>query len=252
MKAGKHDSSAPYMNSKSRNSSFSRFTALAITLTTALLFSGCAGKKASKLNIADTSSWGAEKLLVASRSAAHKSMKSSSNKDAKVEAQTGSKYAELCLEQMPENAGCYYWRAVNTGLYYSIHIIGYQRGIKQMISDCKNVIKLEPGYEQAGAYRMLGQLYTQLPQTAGRPDSITRDLTLADEYLKKSIKIAPDYPDNRLSYASTLLAEGKTSGAAKELAKARELMPHWKKDISYNEWKETTLALDKKIAKASK
>ena len=252
MKLGKHDSSASQMNTKSRNSSISRLSLLSATVIVILTLTGCAGSKSSNLKIADTSGLGAEELLVASRNSAQKSMRISNRKESKTEALAGREYAKLCLERMPENAGCYYWRAVNTGLYYSIHIIGYQRGIKQMIADCKKVNKLSPSYEHAGAYRMLGQLYTQLPQTAGRPDSITRDLSLADDYLQKAIEIAPDYPENRLSYASTLLAEGKTSEAAKELAKTKELMPHWKKDISYNDWKKTTLTLDKKIAKASK
>ncbi len=240
------------MNTKSRHSSFSRFLAIAAIIPITIGIASCAGKKSPPPQVADTSTWQAERLLIASRDSARKSMGSSKRKESKIEAELGREYANLCVERMPKNAGCYYWRAVNTGLYYSIHIIGYQRGIKEMIADCKRVIELDPTYEHAGAYRILGQIYTQLPQTAGRPDSVVRDLSLAEKYLKKGIEIAPDYPENRLSYASTLFAEGKRDEASKELAKTLELMPHWKKDVSYNEWKETTSALDKKIARASK
>jgi hypothetical protein len=71
----------------------------------------------------------------------------------------------------PEEAGCYYYRAVNTGLYHEVKIVGYQKGVKQMIEDCEMVIKLDPKYDHGGAYRILGQIYTKLPQTTGRPAS---------------------------------------------------------------------------------
>ena len=59
-------------------------------------------------------------------------------------------------------------------------------GIKQMIEDCKTVIEVNPDYDHAGAYRMMGGIYTKLPQTGGNVESITRNLPLAEEYLKKA------------------------------------------------------------------
>ncbi|GAF75956.1 unnamed protein product [marine sediment metagenome] len=161
-------------------------------------------------------------------------------------------YADKCLMHAPENPGCYYWRAVNTGLYYRIRVIGYQNGIKQMIKDCEKVNAIDPKYDNAGAYRMLGRIYTQLPQTGTRPDSVTRDLTLAEKYLIKATKIAPDYPENYLALADTYAHEKRIPQAVEALANAKELAPHWRGDISYGDWNKEMRGLERKLARKSK
>ncbi len=222
-----------------------------IALAAALLAAGCATKTLSTGHVGNGSTWTAEKYLAASREAAQASLSADTRGAAKEAAERGVQYANSCLEMIPEKAGCYYWRAVNTGLFYKVRIIGYQSGIKQMIEDANQVIALDPRYDQAGAYRMLGQIYTQLPQTGAHAESVTRDLALAEKYLRKAVRLAPDYPENRLSLAETLFSEEKVAQAIEELAAARELAPHWKSDISYDEWQVNALALEKKINKAT-
>ena len=216
------------------------------------ILAGCSGSNSRKTSFANNSRWGASELVDASRNAARASMKASAQSDAKAEAEKGMEYAERCLMSSPEEPGCYYWRAVNTGLYYKVHIIGYQKGIKRMISDFGKVIELEPRYEHAGAYRILGEIYTQLPQTAGRPDSVTRDLDLAEEYLQKAVRLDPDYPENHLVLADTLFRQGKVGDALEELASSKELAPNWRTDASYNDWRDAAFDLERKIARANK
>lgn len=224
-----------------------------ITVVIALaVMAGCSTSKSKRTSFADNTSWGASELVEASRDAAHSSMKAKSRRDAKEMAEKGIEYAESCLMSTPEEPGCYYWRAVNTGLYYKIHIIGYQKGIKRMISDCKKVIELDPKYDHAGGYRILGELYTYLPQTAGRPDSITRDLDLAEEYLRKAVRTAPEYPENHLALAEVLFRQDKFAAALEQTTEAKDLTPHWRADVSYEEWQNTTFDLENKIARASK
>jgi len=223
--------------------------ALAVTLAFA---AGCSGSKSQKTSFADNSSWGSRELLDGARTSALSSMKSASRRDAKAHAERGMDLAERCLMSAPEEPGCYYWRAVNTGLYYKVHIIGYQKGIRRMISDCKKVIELKPGYDHAGAYRILGEIYTQLPRTAGRPDSITRDLDLAEEYLRKAVRLAPSYPENHLALADTLFRNDRIKDALEELAQTKELAPHWRTDASYDDWRMSARDLEKKIARANR
>jgi len=218
----------------------------------AILLAGCSASKSKETSFATNSMWDASELEEASRKAARASMKAGSRSDAKSAAESGIEYAEQCLMKAPEEPGCYYWRSVNTGLYYKIQIIGYQKGIKRMISDCKKVIELDPKYDHAGAYRILGELYTQLPQTAGRPDSITRDLDLAEEYLRKAVRLAPEYPENYLALAETLFKQEKLTAALEQLTEAKDLTPRWRADVSYEEWRSTTFDLENKIARASK
>jgi tetratricopeptide (TPR) repeat protein len=216
------------------------------------LFAGCAAEKSEKTSFADSSSWSASELIAAARDAAHASMKEKNRGEAKDLAERGMEFAERCLMSAPEEPGCYYWRAVNTGLYYRIHIIGYQKGIKRMISDCDKVISLDPKYDQAGAYRMLGEIYAQLPETAGRPDSITRDLDTAEDFLLKAVRTAPGYPENHIAMADVLFKQEKFTQALESLVRAKELTPHWRTDISYEDWKNTTFDLEKKLARSGK
>jgi len=220
-----------------------------ILATTVVLLSGCAGTKDEQSALARNGAWNTQKLLDSSRKSAYSSMKETNRRMAKDLAKEGVDYAERCLMHAPENAGCYYWRAVNTGLYYKIRIVGYQRGIKQMIEDCKKVIAINPDYDHAGAYRMLGQIYTKLPQTGARPDSVTRDLPLAEKYLRKATQLAPDYPENYLALAEVLFEERKLAEAIAALSSARDMAPHWQSDISYSAWHDEMRGLEKKIAK---
>lgn len=195
---------------------------------------------------------GPSEFIAKSRDAAEKSMREKNRKRARRMAETGKKYAERCVSIAPDTPGCYYWRAVNTGLFHRVHLVGYQRGIKRMINDCDRVIDLEPSYDNAGAYRILGQIYTKLPQTGGTAESITRDLDLAEKYLREAIHTAPDYPENYVTLAETLLEKDNVEESIAALEKAKELAPHWKTDISYEDWQATMRSLDKKIAKATK
>lgn len=225
-------------------------TKLMLLACAAILLIGCAGSKSKNTSYATRSTWGISELVAAARDAAHSSIKADSRQSSKEFAEKGIEYSETCLMKAPEEAGCYYWRAVNTGLYYKIHIIGYQKGIKRMLADCKKVIELNPSYDHAGAYRIMGEIYTKLPQTGGRPDSVTRDLDLAEKHLRKAVRLAPAYPENHLALAEVFLAQGNTSDALKALSKAKDLTPNWRTDVSYDDWRNTAFALERKLAKA--
>lgn len=163
-------------------------------------------------------------------------------------AESGLAYAERCIEIAPNMPDCYYWRAVNTGLYHSVKVVGYQRGIKQMISDCNAVIAMgRENYDYGGPWRIQGQIFTKLPETGGRPDSLTRDLNRALVYLRKAVEVAPDYPENRIALAEALYKEGEPDAARAELDIAKQKTPEWRDDASYPEWKKTIATLMKKI-----
>jgi tetratricopeptide (TPR) repeat protein len=165
----------------------------------------------------------------------------------------GMAYAERCVEISPQTPGCYYWRAVNTGLYHSVKVSGYQQGIKQMLADCDMVIRLgQQGYDNAGPYRIQGEIYTRLPETAGRPDSITRDLEKAEGFLRTAISIAPDYPENHIALANNLYLQDRYDEAREELVLAKKYAPQWRIDASYPEWQKTIARLTKKIDRKTK
>lgn len=174
---------------------------------------------------------------------------STSRKQTEKLSQEGIAASQECLAHAPEEAGCYYWRAVNTGLYYQAHIIGYQTGVKQMIADAQKVIQLDAAYQHAGSYRLLGQLYTQLPVSSSRADNIVQDLSKAEDYLRKALQLAPLYPENHLALAENLLKQERFADAEKELQAAKELTPQWKRNHSYAAWLSNTKKLEGELAK---
>jgi len=226
-------------------------TAFVFAAFAVLLLAGC-GVKEPPATARNSLSWGAQDLITQAKDFAGKSLAETNRSQARELALHGVDAAERCLMVAPEEPGCYYWRAVNTGLYHRVHIIGYQRGVKRMIDDCMKVISIDPRYNHAGAYRILGELYTKLPQTGGTTESVTRDLALAEQYLREAVKLSPDYPENHILLAETLIAQENVPGSASALKNAKDLTPHWKRDASYDSWKSSMIALEKKVRRAGK
>jgi len=162
-------------------------------------------------------------------------------------AQEGIALAEECVMSSPEKAACYYYRAMNTGVYYSAHVVGYQTGIKSMIKDCKKVIALDEKFDHGGAYRMLGKLYSDMPETSLAKNDVRQDLDLATVYLKKAVQMDPAYPENHFYLAATLLAAGKKDEAFQSLANAETLVPQWKNHHDFSYWQRLNKDLSKKI-----
>lgn len=217
-----------------------------------VLLCQCAGNHRSVKSIPNGQSATSSKELIDAAlqagNASERAFHTGTRLQAKNEAEKGLAFSTRCIERYPEEAGCYYYHAVNTGLFYQARVIGYQDGIKNMISDLDRVIQLNPSYESAGAYRILGQIYTELPQTTLYPDGITRDLEKAEKYLQEAINLAPDYPENLLSYADTLLKLNKTEQAHAQILKAKEKIPLWKRNSDYMRWIDQTKELEEKIA----
>lgn len=207
----------------------------------------CASKKPPETT--STTSMNADELLSVARQSSERAQKAPTRETQRNWALHGVSVSEQCLMRKPEEPGCYYYRAINTGLYHEVKIVGYQEGVKRMIDDCNEVIKLEPKYDHGGAYRILGQIFTKLPQTAGRPDSVVRDLDKAEEYLEQAVRIDPSYPENFIFLSETLVAKDKYDEAKEALDTAKNLTPNWRHDIAYASWQETIKDLEKKIDK---
>lgn len=178
-----------------------------------------------------------EEFLKNAKISFEKSYFAKSRRDKILNAKRGIIFAEECIKSSPENPGCYYYRAANTGLYYQARIVGYQKGLKQMINDCNKVIEFEPNYENSGAYLMLGQIYLQVPITAMRQGDIKRNINLANKYLSKAATISPNYPENHLYLANAQLEAGELELAKQELSVALKLMKNMGNSPYFDEWK---------------
>lgn len=162
-------------------------------------------------------------------------------------AKEGIELAEKCVMESPEEAACFYYRAINTGLYYKAHVVGYQTGLKQMISDLKRAVKLDPSFENAGAYRALGEIYSMVPETTLNKNAIRRDLDLSENYLKQAVEASPEYPENYLTLADVLFEKARFREAEEALNRAMELTSQWRSHRDYVMWREEGKELSKKL-----
>ena len=167
-------------------------------------------------------------------------------------AKRGIEYAKACIEEDPKNPACYYFRAINTGLYYKSKVVGYQKGLKAMVEDCTKVTTLDPKYDHAGGYRVLGMIYTEVPAFSLKADSVLRDLDKAVFYLLKAIEIAPDYPENYIALSNAYLKANDREEAALAIIKAKTALPEWKDHPQYHNWKKDIKKLSKKLKRQIK
>ncbi len=163
-------------------------------------------------------------------------------------AREGRGLADQCVASGPSNPACYYYRAVLTGLYYELTIIGYQKGLKQMVADCERLIVLDPRYAEAGAYRILGQIYTQIPETAFRPDSLVRDLSRARTYLEQAVRLAPHSVENQLALCHTTLDLDDAATAQRACSAAQQHLSAARDDPGYAAWRNELSQLKKRLA----
>ncbi len=162
-------------------------------------------------------------------------------------AQEGVAYAEECIMEEPEQAECYYYRAINTGIYYSAHVVGYQDGLKNMIKDCEKVISLNDKLDHGGAYRTLGKIYTDVPETFLARNGVRKDLEKSISYLQKAVQVDSAYPENHIYLAEAYFEAGKKKEAFAELVAAQGLTPQWKNHRDYSMWQKMNKELSGKI-----
>jgi tetratricopeptide (TPR) repeat protein len=76
--------------------------------------------------------------------------------------------------------------------------------------EMEKVIQLDPGFSDAGAYRILGKIYLEMPGAVGGSNKRSR------EYLEKAVALAPDNVLNHLYLAQVLKALGDKKRARAE------------------------------------
>ncbi|RMD96802.1 MAG: hypothetical protein D6812_16405 [Deltaproteobacteria bacterium] len=117
-------------------------------------------------------------------------------------ARRGEGFALRGIEQDPDCAPCHYYLALNLGLHAREAPLEAPTLVKSLIEEGKKAAALDPTFDHAGPYRLLGRVYTQLPP----PPASFGDPDLAVGYLERAVELAPDYPPNRLHLAEAQMA----------------------------------------------
>jgi hypothetical protein len=209
-----------------------------------LLLTGCAVPKYIPQDIDTLHS--PQALAIASREA-YQNAKTADQKEEKLKfSQGGMLYAEKCLKKDEEAVSCLYYDVLNTGTFIQNHFPGYQKRLQLMVSHCEKVIQLDPGFENGGCYRVLGNIYREVPSFSLSSNSITKDIEKSVEYLRQGVQVAPQYALNHLFLAKSLDELGETEEAKQELA-AFDRLRTPAMDTEYPDWKKERDNLAKKL-----
>jgi len=178
-----------------------------------------------------------EDLGLASKEAYQKARAQIDKKEKLKYSHAGIVYSEKCLKTEPEKPICLYYNVLNRGTYIKNRIPDYQKSLRPMVAHCETLINIDPNYENAGCYRILGNIYLKAPSFSLNPKNITRDTEKAKSYLREAVRLAPDYALNHLFLSRCLLNMGEEQEAEEQLREFDRLRTS-SLDKDYPQWKE--------------
>ncbi|EKD51027.1 MAG: hypothetical protein ACD_62C00363G0015 [uncultured bacterium] len=153
----------------------------------------------------------------------------------------GVYFAELCLKKNPKAAGCYYYRAINRGLELKTRTSGIKVRLTKMVQDLQKTIQLDERYDEGGAYNALGYIFLKTPALSHFGPELQRDLTKAEHYAQKALKISPNNPYHltlageiaikRQAFDQALAYFRKANSELAKITKPSELDEQLKKDL---------------------
>jgi tetratricopeptide (TPR) repeat protein len=133
----------------------------------------------------------------------------------------GKELGEKAIEEYPDNPGVFLFTAIVWGVWGEEHGIlsAARKGVAGKIKDyCEKVIELDPTFDNAGGYRVLGRVYFKAPKIW--PILRWPSNEKAIELLNKSLEIAPNNIITRQFLAEVLYKEDQKEKAMQLLEDA--------------------------------
>ncbi len=126
----------------------------------------------------------------------------------------GKNLGESALKEFPNSAGINLFTAIVWGVWgeeYGI-LAAARKGVAGKIKDlCEKAIKIDPNFDEAGAYRVLGRVYFKAPKIW--PILRWPSKEKAVEILEKAYKQAPDNLTTKQFLAEALYSQGEKKRA---------------------------------------
>jgi tetratricopeptide (TPR) repeat protein len=135
----------------------------------------------------------------------------------------------------PKLAAGHYYLAMNLGQLARTKSLGALPLVKEMEPEFKRAGELDARFDHAGPERNLGLLYRDAP---GWPISIGNQAQ-ARSLLQKSVKLAPDYPENYLHLIESYLKWNELDGAKKELHALDVIWPAARTNLTGAKWEQS-------------
>jgi tetratricopeptide (TPR) repeat protein len=127
----------------------------------------------------------------------------------------GRQHAQTILQEDSLRVEGHYWLGLNLAGLADVNRLQGRRLLPQILAALERAAAIDPAYDQAGAYRVLGRIYYQAP---GRPLSVG-DIQKSLRLLRQATVLAPANSTNHLYLAETLLKLNQKDQAREELQK---------------------------------
>ena len=169
-------------------------------------------------------------------------------------AKAGIKACRDLLAREPDSAQAHYYLGMNLGQLARTKTLGALAIVDEMEREFIAARALDEQLDFAGPDRWLGRLYLEAPSFASIGDS-----EKAATHLQRALKLAPDYPENRLSLIEATVSWGDWKNARRKLATfeagleaAREKFPGEPWLAHWADWDRRVKIVQEKIRAATK
>jgi tetratricopeptide (TPR) repeat protein len=133
-------------------------------------------------------------------------------------ADEASAYAQACLTEAPQAAGCLYGRGLALGLQARAHPTSAGASLKDMLDALSKADAADPNYDQAGPSRVRALVLLRAPGWPLGPGDADSGLTAA----RRAVELRPQYPPNLLALGEALAKTGDATGAREAYTRARD------------------------------
>ena len=169
-------------------------------------------------------------------------------------AEQGMAACQQAIARESNSAPAHYYLGMNLGQLARTRSLSALKLVDQMEEEFSRARDLDDHLDCAGPDRNLGLLYADAP-SIGSIGSRTQ----ARAHLKSAVKLAPEYPENRLNLIEAYLNWGERTGAHRELQALEAAWPTARTNLvgdawaaSWADWEPRLKKLKKKIEETPK
>ncbi len=162
-------------------------------------------------------------------------------------AEQGIAACRQALTRVSNSAAAHYYLGLNQGQLARTKSLGALRLVNQMEREFTTARALDEQFDYAGADRALGLLYRDAPAFAS-----IGNRSKAREHLERALKLAPNFPENRLNLLESALEWGEKESARRELAVLEAALPAARFSLSGPAWAATWADWDNRLRAAKK
>jgi tetratricopeptide (TPR) repeat protein len=156
-------------------------------------------------------------------------------------AQEGMDACRKLIDAQPANPGGHYYLGMNIGQMARVKRFSALGLVKDMEHAFTTARDLSATFSHAGPDRNLGLLYFKAP-----PIISVGNNTKARAHLERAVKLAPDYPANRLNLLEAYIDWEDAKGVAAQLTALRQLLPKARQQFTGDNWATSWLEWDKR------